>query len=75
MIGNTRQIFFYFTDKTAYISEGQKQLNNTQFYEETYTDLTGEVIHRVNLDVHDMLKMGKISQSTCSYLTTDIDRT
>ena len=41
--------------KLSYINEGQKQLNSTQFYEQTNTDLTGQVIHRVNPHVHDML--------------------
>ena len=61
-------------EKAAYINEGQKQCNNTQFYEPTDTDLTGKVIPRVNLHVHNMLHKGEISQSTCSYLTTYIDR-
>ena len=42
-------------DKALYINQGQKQHNNTWFYEPTDTDLTGEVIHRVNLHAHDML--------------------
>ena len=62
-------------DKSSYTNEGQRELNNTQFYEQTNTDLTGEVIHSVNLHVHDMLQKGQISQNTCNYLTTDIDRT
>ena len=62
-------------DKISYFSEGQKQLSHTQFYEQTDTDLTQEVMHRVNLHVHGMLQKGQISQSTCSYLTIDIDRT
>ena len=62
-------------DKQLYINEGQRQLHNTQFYEETDLDHTGEVINRINLHVHNMLQMGKISQSTCNYLTSDIDRT
>ena len=62
-------------DKSSYINEGQKQLNNTHFYEETSRDLTGKVIHRVNLHVHDMLQKGQIFQNTCNYLTLDIDRT
>ena len=28
-------------DKLSYISEGQKQLSNTQFYEKTSSDLIG----------------------------------
>ena len=62
-------------DKLSYINEGRKQLNNTQFYEQTISDLTGEVTHRVNLHVHDMLQKGQISQNTCNYLTSEIDRT
>ena len=62
-------------DKSLYINEGQKQLNNTQFYEQTSSDFTGEVIHRVNLHIRDMLQKGQISQNACNYWTTDIDRT
>ena len=50
-------------DKASYINEGQKQLNNTHFYEPTERDLTREVLHGVNLHVHDMLKKGQISQN------------
>ena len=53
----------------------RKKFNNTQFYEQRSSDLTGEVIHRVNLHVHDMLQKGQISPNTCNYLSTDIDRT
>ena len=60
-------------DKLSYINEEQKQLNNTQFYEQTSSDLTGEVIHRVNLHVHDMLQKGQISQNAFNYLSTDIE--
>ena len=59
-------------DKASYTNEGQRQLNNTQFYESTETDLTGEVIHRVNFHAHDMLQKGHISQSIFSFLTTDM---
>ena len=38
------------------------------------SDLTSEVIHRINLHVHNMLQKGQISQNNCNYLTTDIDR-
>ena len=62
-------------DKQYYINEGERQLHNNQFYEETETDLTGEVIHRVNLYVNNMLQRGQISQNISNYLTTDIDRT
>ena len=61
-------------DKQSYINEGERQLHN-QFYEETDSDLTGEVINRINLHVHNMLQRGQISQSTCNYLNNDIDRT
>ena len=62
-------------DKSSYSNEGQKQLNSTQFYEETSTDLTGEVIHRVNLHVNGMLQKGQISKNTSNHLNIDIDRT
>ena len=62
-------------DKHNYVAEGESQLQNEQFYEETQTDLTGEVIHRVNLFVNNMLQRGQITQNTSTYLTTDIDRT
>ena len=61
-------------DKQYYINEGERQLHNNYFYEETETDLTEEVIHRVNLYVNNMLQRGQISQNTSNYLTTDIDR-
>ena len=57
------------------MTEGERQLQNEQFYEETETDLTGEVIHRVNLFVNNMLQRGQITQNTSTYLTTDIDKT
>ena len=53
----------------------ERQLHNDQFYEETEIDLTGKVIHRINLQVNNMLQRGQISQNTCNYLTADIDRT
>ena len=43
-------------DKASYINEGQKQLINTQFYDLTDSDLTGEVEHKVNLHAYDMLQ-------------------
>ena len=62
-------------NKDNYIAEGERQLRDQQFYEETSTDLTGEVLHRVNLFVNNMLQRGQITEKTSSYLTTDIDRT
>ena len=58
-------------DKQSNIDEGQRQLHNTQFYEETDSDLTHEVIHRINLHVFNMLQKGQISQTlvTISQLT------
>ena len=61
-------------DKHNYIAEGERQLQNEQFYEENNTDLSGEVIHRVNLFVNNMLQRGQITQKTSSYLTNDIDK-
>ena len=58
-------------NKQSYINEGQRQLYNTQFYEETDSDLTGDMIHRVNLHAHNMLQRDQISQSTFNYLITD----
>ena len=48
-------------NKQYYINEGERQLLSNQFYEETETDLIGEVIHRVNLHVNNMLQRDKIS--------------
>ena len=62
-------------DKQSYINEGQRQLHNTPFYEQTDSDHTGEVINRINICIHNIFQRGQISQSTCNYLTTDIDRT
>ena len=58
-----------------HIKEGQRQLNDTNFYEKTDSNHTGEVINRINLHVHNMLQRGEISQSTCNYLTSNNDRT
>ena len=62
-------------DKQSYIQEGQRQLNDTKFYEHTDSNHAGEVINRVNLHVQNMLLRREISQKTCNYLTTNIDRT
>ena len=62
-------------DKHNYIAEGERQLQNEQFYAETNSDHTGEVIHRVKLFMNNMLQWGQITQKTSSHLTTDIDRT
>ena len=62
-------------DRESYINEGQRQLNDTKFYEKTTSNHTGEVINRINLHIHNMLQRGEISQNTCNYLTTDNDRT
>ena len=62
-------------DRQYYISEGLRQLIDHNFYEQTNTDHTGEVINRVNLHVHNMLQRGQITQRTCNYLTTNVDRT
>ena len=54
-------------DRESYITEGQRQLNDTKFYEKTISNHTGEVINRVNLHIHNMLQRGEISQNTCNY--------
>ena len=51
-------------DKDNYILEGERQLHDEQFYEETDNDHTGEVMHRVNLFVNNMLQRGQITQKT-----------
>ena len=50
-------------NKDNYIAEGERQLQDEQFYEETNTDLTGEVIQRVNLFVNNMLQRGQITEN------------
>ena len=45
-------------DKLSYINEGQKQFQNTQFCEQSDSELTGEVIHRNNLHAQNMLQKG-----------------
>ena len=51
-------------DKQSYINEGQRQLHDTKFYEETDSNHTGEVINRVNLHVYNMLQRAEIPGST-----------
>ena len=46
-------------DKPNYIKEGHRKLSDTQFYALADSDLTGEVIHRGNLHVHDMIHTGQ----------------
>ena len=50
------------------------QLYNTDFYEELPTDLSGEIMHRRNLCVHNMCSRGQITDQRATYLTTDLDR-
>ena len=50
-------------EKESYINEGQRQLNDTKFYEKTNSNHTDEVINRINLPVHNMLQRGEISQT------------
>ena len=49
-------------DKAQYIAEGNRQLSNTQFCEPIEINLTGEVMHRINIQACDMSQRGKISQ-------------
>ena len=49
------------TDKSAYILEEDRQLSDTHFFEEVKVNLTGEIIHRINCHVHNMLEKGKKS--------------
>ena len=62
-------------DKTADIQEVCRQLSDTPFYEKVHEDPTGEVMHRVNLHVHNILEKGQIIKNNSKYFTTDIDRT
>ena len=61
-------------DKAKYTTEGHSQQSNAKFYEFTFEDLIGEVIHRVNLYVHDIIKGNKSQKKICSYLNTDTER-
>ena len=52
--------------KKDYISGEYSKLDNPQFYEPSNTDLTEEVIHRVNLHVHiSPLTLTEFSNSIC----------
>ena len=62
-------------DKANYIKQSQRQLSDADFYVPKYTDLTSYIIQRMNLHAHDMLQRDQIAEKTCSYLTTDLDRT
>ena len=62
-------------DKADYITEGNREIGDTQFHEATDTDLTGEAIWRANLYAREMLQRSQISDKVCSYLTVGIDRT
>ena len=62
-------------NKQYYIDERIRLLSKRGFYEELPRDLSGEVIHRIKLHVHDMCSRGQITDRTPTYLTTDIDRT
>ena len=62
-------------EKQYYNDEGIRLLSNRDFYEELPTELSGEVIHRINLLVHYMCSRGQITTQRVTYLTTDIDRT
>ena len=44
-------------------------------YEEVISNLSGEVIHRINLYVYDICSRAIITDFTATYLTTDVDRT
>ena len=58
------------------MSSSRKAIPNevTLFWEETDEDITGEVILRVSLYIHDMLHIGQITEKTCHHLTSNIDR-
>ena len=62
-------------DKQYYIDEEIRQLPNTDFYVEVPMDISGDVMQRINLHVHDISNRGQITDQTATYLTTDVDRT
>ena len=46
----------------------------TPNFTEVNKDLTGDIIHKVNLHMHDLLDRQQITKGTCKYLTTDIGK-
>ena len=60
-------------NKSAYIQEGPRQLNDTNTCEDVQVDFNGEVIHGVNFYVHNVLERGQITEGTWQCLTTDTD--
>ena len=56
-------------DKSSYFQEGERQLSNSHCYENEHTDLSGEVIHRVNLHAHYMIEKAQITEDNNIYLT------
>ena len=51
-------------NRDFYIQEGYSHLGNPLFYVETEMGLTDEIIHKVNLQVHDILQRGQITGQT-----------
>ena len=59
--------------KSACIQAGKRKLTPTSIKRYIQTPLAR--LYIVYLHVHNMLEKGKITEDTCRYLTTDIDRT
>ena len=45
-----------------YIEEVIRQLSSTNFYEQMPSDVPIEVIHRINLYIHDMYSRGQMTR-------------
>ena len=62
-------------NRTDYISEGLRQLNDKQFYKQVDSDLTSYHRDIVSRRVNDMLKSGEITQKCAEYLVIDNPKT
>ena len=60
-------------DKTWYIDECNRQLNDVKFYRKQDGDITNQIQQRVTIYVQRMLKDGYIDEKTKQYLIqTDV---
>ena len=62
-------------NRSDYISEGLRQLNDRTFYQQQPTDLTAKHIEKVSCKVNSMLERGEISKKCAEYLIIDHPRT
>ena len=58
-------------DRTDYIKEGLRQLNDTKFYKQVEVDLTQHHRDLVLRKVNEMLSFGEITQKCADYLVID----